>query len=174
MLIGSILCLVVGLPASTRLGAPRRGIASDARATRLTYLHAAHQGVRATVFTGGGRAGSVSHRPHREALGMLSGRPGILNLRLNSRPDTAGLARAALGVLGKSFLLRPELVNDLKTAVSEACNNAVDHAYRGQSGAIAVRLEIMLEERRDERPRLGRRVSSSWLRPATTCGSACP
>ncbi len=77
--------------------------------------------------------------------GMLSGRPGILNLRLNSRPDTAGLVRAALGVLGKPFLLRPELVDDLKTAVSEACNNAVDHAYRGQSGAIAVRLEVMLE-----------------------------
>ncbi len=33
MLIGCILCLVVGLPASTRLGAPRRGIAGDARAT---------------------------------------------------------------------------------------------------------------------------------------------
>jgi MFS family permease len=33
MLIGCILCLVVGLPASTRLGAPRRGIAGDVRAT---------------------------------------------------------------------------------------------------------------------------------------------
>jgi hypothetical protein len=33
MLIGCILCLVVGLPASTRLGAPRGGIPSDARAT---------------------------------------------------------------------------------------------------------------------------------------------
>lgn len=33
MLIGCILCLVVGLPASTRLGGSRRGIASDARAT---------------------------------------------------------------------------------------------------------------------------------------------
>jgi anti-sigma regulatory factor (Ser/Thr protein kinase) len=76
---------------------------------------------------------------------MISGRPGILNLRLNSRPDTAGLVRAALGVLGKPFFLRPELVDDLKTAVSEACNNAVDHAYRGQSGAIAVRVEVMLE-----------------------------
>jgi anti-sigma regulatory factor (Ser/Thr protein kinase) len=78
-------------------------------------------------------------------FGMVSGRPGILNLRLNSRPDTAGLVRAALGVLGKPFFLRPELVDDLKTAVSEACNNAVDHAYRGQSGAIAVRIEVMLE-----------------------------
>jgi anti-sigma regulatory factor (Ser/Thr protein kinase) len=76
---------------------------------------------------------------------MVSGRPGILNLRLNSRPDSAGLVRAALGVLVKPFFLRTELVDDLKTAVSEACNNAVDHAYRGQSGAIAVRVEILFE-----------------------------
>jgi anti-sigma regulatory factor (Ser/Thr protein kinase) len=70
------------------------------------------------------------------------GRPAILNLRLNSRPDSAGLVRAALGGLAAPFALRPELVNDLKTAISEACNNAVEHAYRGQSGAIAVHLDV--------------------------------
>jgi len=76
---------------------------------------------------------------------MVSGRPPILNLRLNSHPDTAGLVRAALGGLAGPFRLRTELVNDLKTAISEACNNAVEHAYRGQSGAIAVRVDIGLE-----------------------------
>ena len=30
--------------------------------------------------------------------------------------------------------------------VSEACNNAVNHAYRGDSGAIAVRVDMRLEE----------------------------
>jgi anti-sigma regulatory factor (Ser/Thr protein kinase) len=76
---------------------------------------------------------------------MVSGQPGILNLRLESRPDSAGLVRAALGALIKPFFLRPELVDDVKTAVSEACNNAVDHAYRGQSGAIAVRVDVGFE-----------------------------
>ncbi|HTU84238.1 MAG TPA: ATP-binding protein [Solirubrobacteraceae bacterium] len=76
---------------------------------------------------------------------MVSGRPGILNVRLNSRPDSAGLVRAALGVLVKPFSIRSELVDDLKTAVSEACNNAVDHAYRGQSGAISVRVDVLVE-----------------------------
>jgi len=76
---------------------------------------------------------------------MVSGRPGILNVRLDSRPDSAGLVRAALGALVKPFFLRPELVDDVKTAVSEACNNAVDHAYRGESGAIAVRVDVGLE-----------------------------
>jgi anti-sigma regulatory factor (Ser/Thr protein kinase) len=70
----------------------------------------------------------------------------VLNLRLNSRPDTARLVRAVLGGIAKPFALRPELLNDLKTVVSEACNNAVDHAYRGESGAIAVRVDIQLEE----------------------------
>jgi serine/threonine-protein kinase RsbW len=76
---------------------------------------------------------------------MVGGRPPILGLRLNSRPDSAGLVRAALGGLAGPFRLREELVNDLKTAISEACNNAVEHAYRGQSGAIAVQIDIGFE-----------------------------
>ncbi len=77
---------------------------------------------------------------------MASGRPSVLNLRLNSRPDAAGLVRAVLGGIATPFALRPELLNDLKTVISEACNNAVDHAYRGESGAIAVRVDVQLEE----------------------------
>jgi anti-sigma regulatory factor (Ser/Thr protein kinase) len=76
---------------------------------------------------------------------MVTARPAILNLRLNSRPDSAGLVRAALGGLAAPFALRPEMVNDLKTAISEACNNAVEHAYRGESGAIAVHFDVGLE-----------------------------
>lgn len=76
---------------------------------------------------------------------MVSGRPPILNLRLNSRPDAAGLVRAALGGIAEPLALRTELVGDLKTAISEACNNAVEHAYRGESGAIAVHLDLGLE-----------------------------
>jgi anti-sigma regulatory factor (Ser/Thr protein kinase) len=79
-------------------------------------------------------------------LVVVSGSPSVLNLRLNSRPDTSGLVRAVLGGIAGPFALRPELLNDLKTVVSEACNNAVDHAYRGQSGTIAVRVDVHLEE----------------------------
>jgi anti-sigma regulatory factor (Ser/Thr protein kinase) len=73
---------------------------------------------------------------------MVPGKPSILNLRLNSRPDSAGLVRAVLGGLAPRFGLRPELLDDLKTVVSEACNNAVDHAYRGEGGTIAVHLDV--------------------------------
>lgn len=77
---------------------------------------------------------------------MVSGRPSALNMRLNSRPDAAALVRAVFGGIATPFALRPELLNDLKTVASEACNNAVDHAYRGETGAIAVRVDIQLEE----------------------------
>jgi anti-sigma regulatory factor (Ser/Thr protein kinase) len=76
---------------------------------------------------------------------MAPGHPPILNLRLNSRPDAAGLVRAALSGLAGPFRLRAELMGDLKSTISEACNNAVEHAYRGESGVIAVRLDIGVE-----------------------------
>jgi anti-sigma regulatory factor (Ser/Thr protein kinase) len=77
---------------------------------------------------------------------VVGGRPSALNLRLNSSPDAAGLVRAVFGGIATPFALRPELLNDVKTVVSEACNNAVEHAYRGETGAIAVRVDIQLEE----------------------------
>ena len=76
---------------------------------------------------------------------MGSRRPAVLNLRLDSRRDSAGLVRAALGGLSTPFALRSELVDDLKTAISEACNNAVEHAYGGQNGVIAVHVDVGFE-----------------------------
>jgi serine/threonine-protein kinase RsbW len=38
--------------------------------------------------------------------------------------------------------LDPELLDDLKTAVSEACNNVVMHAYDGVTGPLEVRMYI--------------------------------
>jgi anti-sigma regulatory factor (Ser/Thr protein kinase) len=38
--------------------------------------------------------------------------------------------------------IEPELLDDLKTAVSEACNNVVLHAYRGGAGPMAIRLYV--------------------------------
>lgn len=92
-------------------------------------------------------------------------------LRLNSRPDTAGLVRAVLGGIAPPFALRPELLNDLKTVVSEACNNAVDHAYRSETGAIAVRVDIQLEIATISTP--STRLASAWkIIPAITSPNA--
>lgn len=47
-----------------------------------------------------------------------------------------------LAGLGEFLELDPELVDDLKTALSEACNNVVIHAYPGRTGPLLVSLDI--------------------------------
>jgi serine/threonine-protein kinase RsbW len=44
--------------------------------------------------------------------------------------------------LAEGLGLDPELLDDIKTAVSEACNNVVMHAYEGDSGPLEVRLYV--------------------------------
>jgi serine/threonine-protein kinase RsbW len=63
-------------------------------------------------------------------------------LQLESRPECVTLIRSALSGLGERLGLDPELLDDLKTAVSEACNNVVLHAYGDESGPLTMRLEI--------------------------------
>jgi serine/threonine-protein kinase RsbW len=73
---------------------------------------------------------------------MSSTRPSILNLRLQSRPESAGVVRTMLTGIAGPLRLPSKVLDDLKTAISEACNNAVEHAYRGDSGVIAVHVEV--------------------------------
>jgi serine/threonine-protein kinase RsbW len=47
-----------------------------------------------------------------------------------------------LGGVAELLQLDPELLDDLKTAVSEACNNVVMHAYEGRSGPLWVCLYL--------------------------------
>ena len=64
----------------------------------------------------------------------------IISLRLESSPETLTLVRGMLGGVAELLQLDPELLDDLKTAVSEACNNVVMHAYEGASGPLSVSL----------------------------------
>ncbi len=64
-----------------------------------------------------------------------------VTLELDSRPETLTLVRGMLGGVGELFAIDPELLDDLKTAVSEACNNVVLHAYpEGAAGSLSVHL----------------------------------
>ena len=56
-----------------------------------------------------------------------------------------GFARAAVAAFCAPLCPTVEQINDIKTAVSEAVNNCVVHAYSGQDGAIDV--EVSLYER---------------------------
>ena len=39
---------------------------------------------------------------------------------------------------GEALGLDPELMSDINTAVSEACNNVIEHAYSGEPGPFSV------------------------------------
>jgi anti-sigma regulatory factor (Ser/Thr protein kinase) len=68
-----------------------------------------------------------------------------ISLRLESSPETLTLVRGMLGGVAELLQLDPELLDDLKTAVSEACNNVVMHAYDGASGPLWVYLYVEAE-----------------------------
>jgi anti-sigma regulatory factor (Ser/Thr protein kinase) len=76
-----------------------------------------------------------------------------VGLHLESRPQTLTIVRGILGGLAEVLAIDPELLDDLKTAVSEACNNVVLHAYEGAPGPMRIlvfvdpeRLRVTVED----------------------------
>ncbi|MGH2978273.1 MAG: ATP-binding protein [Solirubrobacterales bacterium] len=61
-----------------------------------------------------------------------------VSLRLPARPENVAVVRQALTGLGDAYDLDPELLGDIKTAVTEACNNVVLHAYPDTEGLVEV------------------------------------
>ena len=54
-----------------------------------------------------------------------------LELTLPARPENVGVVRQVLGGVAEALALDPETLDDVRLAVSEACANAVIHAYAG-------------------------------------------
>jgi serine/threonine-protein kinase RsbW len=65
-----------------------------------------------------------------------------VRLLLESRPQTLTIVRGMLGGVAELLSIDPELLDDLKTSVSEACNNVVLHAYGGEPGPMEVGLFV--------------------------------
>jgi serine/threonine-protein kinase RsbW len=78
----------------------------------------------------------------------------VVQLSFPAKPDYLLLARLALAGLARSFPVGDEELADLKLAVTEACGNAVRHAYEPGEGSVEVafvvsdeRLEMFVEDR---------------------------
>jgi anti-sigma regulatory factor (Ser/Thr protein kinase) len=67
----------------------------------------------------------------------MSGTPDM-RLRLRNLPENVALVRQALTGLAGSIGIDESLLSDIKTAVSEACNNVVLHAYDDGDGPLDV------------------------------------
>lgn len=63
-----------------------------------------------------------------------------VRLELTSRPEAARLVRSMSTAAGETLRFDPELLNDVNTAVTEACNNVILHAYADGPGPMSVEL----------------------------------
>jgi serine/threonine-protein kinase RsbW len=68
---------------------------------------------------------------------------GVVALTIPARPEYVALCRLALTGIARTRALAPELVADLKLALTEACSNSVRHAYEeGREGEVEIRYEM--------------------------------
>src|SRR5579871_4492474 len=65
-----------------------------------------------------------------------------VRLELTSRPEAARLVRSMSSAAGEALEFEPELLSDVNTAVAEACNNVILHAYEDQPGPMSVELNV--------------------------------
>jgi serine/threonine-protein kinase RsbW len=70
-------------------------------------------------------------------VGAIEEFPAV-RLELESTPESPSLVRGALSAVGEQVALGSQLLDDVKTAATEACNNVVTHAYRGLPGPLSV------------------------------------
>ena len=77
----------------------------------------------------------------------------VVRLVFPAKPDYLLLARLALAGLARKIPVDDEVLADLKLAVTEACGNAVRHAYGDDLGDVVVSyrargelLEILVED----------------------------
>jgi serine/threonine-protein kinase RsbW len=90
------------------------------------------------TFGGSGRESATTHRPRRGGQRAPHASSDV-RLTLPARPENVAVIRHVLGAFGEALSLPPELVEDMRLAVTEACTNVVRHAYRdGESGPIDV------------------------------------
>jgi anti-sigma regulatory factor (Ser/Thr protein kinase) len=65
-----------------------------------------------------------------------------LRLTLANRAENVSLVRDALAGLAEAIDLDRRALDDIKAAVTEACNNVVLHAYRGREGPLEIELYV--------------------------------
>jgi serine/threonine-protein kinase RsbW len=74
---------------------------------------------------------------------MSNNGAGVVALTIPARAEFVALCRLALTGLARTRALRPEVVADLKLALTEACSNSIRHAYKdGHDGIVEIRYEL--------------------------------
>lgn len=66
--------------------------------------------------------------------------PSSVHLELESQPESVALVRAMLAGVAELLEFESDLLDELNTTTSEACNNVVQHAYADGAGPLIVDL----------------------------------
>lgn len=59
-----------------------------------------------------------------------------LEISLPARPENVAILRHVLGGVGDALGVDPEVLADMRLAISEACSNVVVHAYPGEEEGL--------------------------------------
>jgi anti-sigma regulatory factor (Ser/Thr protein kinase) len=75
-----------------------------------------------------------------------------VRLTLPARPENVAVVRHVLGAFAEALSLPPELIEDMRLAMTEACTNVVRHAYEGDGPLEVIirpagdRLELIVSD----------------------------
>ena len=104
---------------------------------------------------GGTRKGTAKRRFRRGDAARRELPGNDVRLTLAARPESLPVIRHVIGAFGEALRLPPEMLEDVRLAVTEACTNVVRHAYDSEDGGpidIVVRpdrdgLEVVVSDR---------------------------
>ena len=93
-------------------------------------------------------------RGRRGAEHRASSPASDVRLSVPAVPENVAVVRHLLGAFAEALQLAPEVVDDMRLAVTEACTNVVRHAYEDRPGPIEVvihpddeKLEVVVSDR---------------------------
>jgi anti-sigma regulatory factor (Ser/Thr protein kinase) len=88
---------------------------------------------------GRARQASTAHHPRRGHQPRPAAATSDVRLTLPAQPESIPVIRHVLGAFAEALALPPDVIEDIRLAVTEACTNVVRHAYDGdRSGPIDV------------------------------------
>jgi serine/threonine-protein kinase RsbW len=69
--------------------------------------------------------------------------PGVVSLTIPAKAEYIALGRLALVGILRPLAIEPEVVADIKLALTEACTNSIRHAYAdGRAGEVEIRYSL--------------------------------
>jgi serine/threonine-protein kinase RsbW len=97
--------------------------------------------------TSHGRRGSARETQRYRRGAHITAASSDVRLTLPARPENIPVIRHVLGAFAEALRLPPDLVEDMRLAVTEACSNVVRHAYdTDQTGPI----DVLVQPRGDQ------------------------